>query len=340
MRIERPSALRSKPTVSVVIPCYNYGRYLPQAVASALDQERVEVEVIVVDDASTDGSADVAHGLAQDDPRIQVIVHAVNRGHIETYNDGLARATGDYVVLLSADDLLTHGALDRAAALFDAHPEVGMVYGFPAYFSDTPKAPRLRCTSWSIWSGDRWTDLVLRRGRNPIISPECVLRRSLLEAVGPYEKSLPHAADLTMWLRAAARMGVGRVNGADQANYRVHADNMHLTTLAGVLPDLRERRAAFEAALGPGPLMDRARRTLAREAVMAAWRARRAGGDGESPDALIAFAVDCSPAVRGTPAWRLATAPGRGTRVRRRVEEAVDGIWWTYRWRRWRRFGT
>ena len=82
MRIERPSALRSKPTVSVVIPCYNYGRYLPQAVASALDQERVEVEVIVVDDASTDGSADVAHGLAQDDPRIQVIVHAVNRGHI------------------------------------------------------------------------------------------------------------------------------------------------------------------------------------------------------------------------------------------------------------------
>src|SRR5690349_18044495 len=103
MRFHRPTALDSSPRVSVVIPCYRYGSYLPAAVASALDQSGLELEVIVVDDASPDDSADIARSLADADPRVQVIVHEQNAGHIRTYNDGLARATGDYLVLLSAD---------------------------------------------------------------------------------------------------------------------------------------------------------------------------------------------------------------------------------------------
>jgi glycosyltransferase involved in cell wall biosynthesis len=79
----------SRPTVSVVIPCYRYGRYLPDCVRSVLDQEGVDVRVLIIDDASPDDSGEVAMGLAAEDERVQVRVHRENRGHLATYNEGL-----------------------------------------------------------------------------------------------------------------------------------------------------------------------------------------------------------------------------------------------------------
>ncbi len=80
MRFHRPRPLSTRPTVSVVVPCYRYGHFLPAAVASVLDQDGVDVDVIVVDDASTDGSADVARGLAAADGRVRVLVAHDERG--------------------------------------------------------------------------------------------------------------------------------------------------------------------------------------------------------------------------------------------------------------------
>jgi glycosyltransferase involved in cell wall biosynthesis len=84
----RAKPLQGRPLVSVVIPCYNYGHFLPEAVASVLEQPDVDVEVIIVDDASTDHSAEVAESLTSD-PRVGLVRHKVNQGHIATYNDGL-----------------------------------------------------------------------------------------------------------------------------------------------------------------------------------------------------------------------------------------------------------
>src|SRR5437660_6584650 len=84
--VHKPVALAGPaPRVTVVVPCYNYGRYLPQCLASALDQPGVDVDVVLVDDASTDGSGDVAEELAAADSRITLVRHAVNAGHIATY---------------------------------------------------------------------------------------------------------------------------------------------------------------------------------------------------------------------------------------------------------------
>ena len=153
----RPVRLSRRPTVSVIVPCYNYGHYLADAVGSALDQDEIDVDVLIVDDASPDGSGDVAEALAAADPRVRAIRHAVNRGHIETYNEALAIIEGDYVALVSADDLLTPGALTRAASLLDAHPSVGFVYGYPVTFSDAPPVPEpRRVRSWTVWSGREW----------------------------------------------------------------------------------------------------------------------------------------------------------------------------------------
>src|SRR5579859_8195239 len=106
-------------SVSVVIPCYKYGHYLEECVASVLDdQEGVDVRVLVIDDASPDDSAEVARKIAAREPRVEVLVHTVNRGNVATFNEGLFEwADGDYSLLLSADDRLTPGALRRASDL-------------------------------------------------------------------------------------------------------------------------------------------------------------------------------------------------------------------------------
>ena len=132
-------------SVSVVIPCYNYGHFLEEAVTSVLDdQQGVDVRVLIIDDASLDDSAEVARKIAAREPRVELIVHETNKGNIATYNEGLLEwADGDYCVLMSADDRLTPGALRRARDLLDASPGVGFVYGRALYVMDDAPLPRL-----------------------------------------------------------------------------------------------------------------------------------------------------------------------------------------------------
>ena len=250
MRVRRIPPLRSRPSVSVVVPCYRYGHYLDACVASILAQDGVDVDVLIVDDASPDGSADVANRLAAEHPQVTSIVHERNLGHIATYNDGLARVTGDYAVLLSADDLLAPGALARATAIMQKYPRVGLVYGFAPDFDGVPVAHSGLLRHCHVWRGQRWLDYVSRSGQNPVSTPAAVMRRDVLVTIGGYDSSLPHTADLLMWLRAAACADVGYVSGVDQAFYRVHGANMHSTDFDGLNTDKDERRTAFRTFAG------------------------------------------------------------------------------------------
>ena len=94
--------------VDVIVPCYNYARYLPACAGSALDQPGVDVRVLVIDDCSPDDTPAVGKKLAAEDARVEFRRHEQNKGHIETYNEGIEWASGDYVLLLSADDMVTH----------------------------------------------------------------------------------------------------------------------------------------------------------------------------------------------------------------------------------------
>jgi glycosyltransferase involved in cell wall biosynthesis len=346
----RPRPLATRPTVSVVVPCYNYGHYLRQCVQSVLSQEGVAVDVLIVDDASPDGSVKVARELAAADPRVRVLAHETNRGHIATYNDGLAEVDGEYVVLLSADDLLSAGSLARSAALLEAHPDVSFVYGFSAGFSETPPLPRARPSSWSIWSGADWLTEICRLGTNPVATPEVVLRGSTMRELIGYDARLPHAADFLLWLRAAARGPVGRINGADQAFYRIHGANMHVERYSGLFLDLKERRAAFEILFTDDkehvedllPMREQAERALAREALRVARRAYRLRRTGaEPPERLAELAEELDPGIRSTPFWHEyeRTRDGGGPRVPLRARLLADRVTSRVRWGQWRRRG-
>jgi glycosyltransferase involved in cell wall biosynthesis len=339
VKVVRPrEAGGRRPSVSVVIPCYSYGRYLPQCVNSALDQEGVDVDVLVIDDASPDGSAEAARQLTAADPRVRAICHAENRGHIATYNEGLAQATGDYVVLLSADDLLAPGCLARATSLMEEYPSVGLAYGFPVDFTGSSLPPaRMTARSWIIWPGHDWLAHRCKLGQNIIRSPEVVLRTSVLRAIGGYRADLPHAADFELWMRTATVSDIGYVAGADQAYYRYHASNMHRSTF-DMVDDLAQRLASFDAVFSecshrladPISLQDTAHRALARRALNQAMRdiAHRAlarntvsqkvrelsesAVGGEETHDYTAFALKAWPDARKLPEWRALERADRG----------------------------
>jgi glycosyltransferase involved in cell wall biosynthesis len=343
--------MSSLPRVSVVVPCYNYGQYLPACVESVLGQPGVVVDVLVIDDASPDGSGDVAEALADQHERVRVLRHRSNRGHIATFNEGLSLADGKYLVLLSADDLLTAGALGRATALLEAHESVGLVYGHPQIvFGDHLPPPRTRVRSWSVWPGRRWIEDRCRRGVNCIWSPEVVMRMTVQRQIGDYRGDLPHSADLEMWLRAASVSDVGRVNGPDQAYRRIHLTNMSETTFSGHHADLHERLRGFEAFFaGPGatlPEADRllgtARRRIATAALdQACVLAATEEIDQEPVDALLRLAVEASVDARRTRQWRevqwrRAARRGRSVdAVRQVIYDARRDLEGRARWRRW-----
>ena len=280
-KIVRPRKQQDRyPSVSVVIPCYNYGRYLSQCVNSVLEQQGVRVNVLIIDDKSSDGSDQIARQLGEQDLRIRTLCHTTNQGHIATYNEGIMQATGDYVVLLSADDLLTPGCLARATSLMEQYPSVGLTYGFPVEFTDGHlPAARTTAKSWIIWEGRDWISQRCKTGGNALKAPEAILRTSVLHEIGGgYRSHLPHAADFELWMRAATISDVGYIAGADQAYYRNHTYNMHQGY--NYIDDFSQRLIAFDTVFNErsdfmkdaDSLRETAHRTLARIALSQAMR--------------------------------------------------------------------
>jgi Glycosyl transferase family 2 len=302
------------PRVSVVVPTYNYGRFLPGCVESALSQPGVDVDVLVVDDASTDGTATVIADLVERHPEVRAVQHATNQGHIASFNEGLFGVDGTYVVKLDADDLLPPGALGRATALLETHPEVGLVYGRPVHFEDAaPARPPGPARSWSIWWGRDWVANRCRRGCNTISNPEVVMRTEIMRKAGGQKASVPHTSDLELWLEMASLADVGRVNGPVQGYYRVHASSMQRTVHAGKLQDISGVRDAFDVAFagaagtlpGAEELHATARRRVAQRALDLACRAYERGKTEVYPvDDLVALALATWPEAAGLPEWR------------------------------------
>nr|MDT0658398.1 glycosyltransferase family A protein [Micromonospora sp. DSM 115978] len=316
-----PATVRT-PRVSVIIPCFNYGHFLPESVGSVLAQAGVEPEVVVVNDCSTDGTAEVLNRLARDESRVIAVHNRENHGPCVAYNDGLAVATGEFVVRLDADDLLTPGSLDRAVKLFDHFPEVGLVYGHPRHFhGDVPEVGRNEVEGWTVWSGEDWIAERCRRGVNCITTPEAVIRSAVYREIGPWDTRMRYACDMEIWMRAAAVSDVGRIDGAVQALHREHAASVSVNAGSGRRTDLLERRIAFDVLFeGPGGKLARAeelhrtaRRALAVEALESACHAYDRGRTAVEPvDWYVEFALETYPQARQLPEWR-------GLQRRRRV---------------------
>lgn len=343
----RPAPAARPATVSVVVTCYNYAEYLPAAVASAVGQRDVEVEVVIVDDASSDRSLEVARELERRHAAVTVIANPRNLGAPEAFNAGLDAATGEYLVRLDADDLLTPGSLARSVAVMQALPSVGLVYGRPLHFSeDRLPAARDDARAWTVWRGRDWLAHRCADGTNVITSPEVMTRRRLLADLGGM-RPLAHTHDMELWLRLSAHADVAYIRGADQAWHREHPASLSRRA-DPPLVILAEIDAAFSelfAALGPSyprsiALRAAAARGVAQQAVA---HARSHADRGRSPglvDELLAFARATDPALASTasyrrferrrrrPAGAAVRVIGLAGRLRRRLRESIRAGRW------------
>ena len=302
-------------TVDVVVPCHNYGQYLRNCVNTVLSQRGVCVRVLIIDDASSDNTPEIGRALAASDGRVDFRRHDVNKGHIPTYNEGLLEwSSAKYVVLISADDMLTAGSLGRAVQIMDANERIGMVYGPTIRFRNGDEFPRItfRDYGYSQWSGAEWLRRRCKAGHNVITSPEVVVRGSIQRAVGGYRPELPHTGDLEMWLRIAALSDIAYVRRVPQALYRVHPKSMMRTKFTHALADLQQRKAAFDSFFlqcgrmlpDAAQLSRAANLALAREAL---WDACRAYDHNQlyerCASELLAFAVGAYPEAPSLPEY-------------------------------------
>ncbi|MGR2679973.1 glycosyltransferase family 2 protein [Chromobacterium haemolyticum] len=115
--------------ISVVIPAYNYAQYLPDTLNSILRQGIDDLEIIVCDDCSTDNTAEVIQKFAAKDPRVKYYLNDKNLGATLNINQAVKKASGDYIVLVGADDMLAPNSLKTLKEALDQHPECGFVYG-------------------------------------------------------------------------------------------------------------------------------------------------------------------------------------------------------------------
>jgi glycosyltransferase involved in cell wall biosynthesis len=320
-------------TVDVVVPCYNYARYLRRCVGSILDQRDVSTRVLILDDASSDDSAEVGRELAAGDRRVEFRRHQVNQGHIATYNEGLLGwASAEYSLLLSADDALTPGALGRAVGLMNSHPDVGLTYGMALVVGDDtgwelPDDPA--AGSHHIMSGPEFLEHCCQFA-NPVATPTAVLRTALQQRIGGYRADLPHSGDMEMWMRCATQGSVG-VLRAVQAFYRWHGRNMGTAYYEAILGDLQEQKAACTEVLTAwGSHIARVDRLLEladrRIGERAFWMASKAfdAGDDERSRACLQFAEQHYPRLRQSPKWwRFQAKKIVGRSIWRRVEPLV-----------------
>lgn len=327
------------PKISVVIPSYNYGRYLGQCVRSAAEQPGADHEVVIVENGSTDGSLAIARSLANEYPNVRLVSFPNNEGIVASINRCWSEVRGEYAVLLCADDLLTSGSLARSLAFMDLHPNVGFVFGPAVEFSEeeapTESHYAMGGSPPVVHSGEAWITERCRTGINPIFAPEVMFRTEMLRKVGASSPELPHTFDLYLWLRIASERDVAYLPGHLQALYRRHRSNHSAAYRRNVLAEMQQRWAAFEQFLltVASPSKKAAWEMLVRKALAKETRYRAArefslAGEGSAssnykPLLMFADTLDPSTTLRAGRelAWAIRVRMGP------RAANLMPGLW-------------
>jgi len=276
------------PLVSAIVPVYNGERFLAQALDSALAQTMHDLEIVVVDDGSTDGSGALAEHYASRHPGIVRVHHQPNRGLCHARNAALNLARGEYFALLDADDIWLPHHLEESVDMLQRRPRVALVHADIERIDVDGNSLGCATRYWDRLRADPFRVLFLRHEH--VCCPTAVFRRNAIERAGNFDPQFNRMGceDRDLWLRIAVIAEI-RYLGNVHARYRLHGANMssnfskmlqarmRLVDKFGATPHGRAlRRQALAAAhcnLGD-ELMDAARRGAAFAAYARAFAVR------------------------------------------------------------------
>ncbi len=186
-------------TISVVIPAYNAERTISKTVESVQKQTVSDIEIIVIDDGSTDRTLELIQGIQ--DERLKIFSYK-NGGLPVARNRGISRARGEFISFIDADDMWTPDKLELQLAALQQHPEAGVAYSWTSYFMDGqeesvfPYAP-------VFFEGNVYDKLLV----NNIVGngSNILVRRKAIESVGEFEPTLKSCEDWDFYIRLAAK---------------------------------------------------------------------------------------------------------------------------------------
>lgn len=234
-------------SVDVAVPCYQYGRYLRGCVTSVLRQEIQDLRVLIIDNASTDDSVEVARQLAAEDRRVAVVAHPTNLGQHASFNEAIDWASSDYFMILCADDVLAPGCLSRAVSFMEQRPDIIFTYGSTLFVPTSDPIPaidhRAQDAQWRILPGRVILERFCRTGQG-LTGPLVLVRTSAQKQAGYYRSELAHMDDFEMWMRLAC-LGNAAETDAVQAIIRTNP-TVRRAALANALMWDFECEAAFE----------------------------------------------------------------------------------------------
>jgi len=198
--------------VSIITPSFNQAPFLEATIKSVLEQDHPELEYIIVDGGSTDGSLEIIQRYAD---RLSWWVSEKDRGQTDAINKGFAHAKGDILAWLNSDDTYAPGAISAAAKILTNHPKTGLVYGDANFIDEIGN----KIGSFPAAQTDYRR---LRRGYVHIPQQSSFFRAALWNQVGPLDPSFYFAMDYDLWVRIAA---VTPILFTHQlwANFRLHA---------------------------------------------------------------------------------------------------------------------
>lgn len=208
----------SQTELSVILPVYNGSRYLLGAIENILTQSHENTELIIVDDASTDNTAEIIASIQ--DERVRKLRHEKNQGLPKALNSGFAASKGEYLTWTSDDNLYAPNALETLANFLDAHTEVDFVYA-------------------DYWEIDETGKVGVRKYLCPpdkLLETNCVgacflYRRRVYQVIGDYDPAARLVEDWEYWLRVSQRFRMEHIS-EPLYYYRVHPQS--LTSQRGV----------------------------------------------------------------------------------------------------------
>lgn len=221
------------PLITVVMPVYNGEKYLGQALQSLIEQDFSRWTVIVVDDGSDDGSAEIARSIS--DPRVRLHRLGTNQGISVALNAGIEMANTEFISRLDADDIASPQRLRVQYEFLQHHPHVGVVGTWGEIFGDRsmvskPPASHEKLVAEMLW-------------RNPLIHSSVMFRKSALPLeTGPYRSEWEPCEDYDLWARLSSQVRLS-VIPQTLTRHRVHPEQ--ISTVGHKADSEKEKRTAI-----------------------------------------------------------------------------------------------
>ncbi|MGO4683901.1 glycosyltransferase [Hyphomicrobium sp. 2TAF46] len=197
--------------ISVVVPSYNHAPYISQTISSILSQTSAPLELIIVDDGSSDGSRDILKKI--DDPRVRINLLEKNVGACAAMNIAVQMTRGDLVAVCNSDDLWEPNKLERQLAVIHRSPQIGAVFTNVSWIDqDGTNVPKDRKVLWNVFtqpnrSRGQWTNKLVLKG-NCLCHPSVLIRREAYDRVGYYDNRFRQLPDYDMWLRVLQKYDI------------------------------------------------------------------------------------------------------------------------------------